>query len=195
MKRRAKLGLTLAIVFLAIALLYFFAPNYLAFVSYSQQNIDKKLKNFYELAIPNSNVEVVYKEEQHGLYKVLLKVVTPAGISYREAYVTKDGAIITEMPIFVDRAIQQITRSKNFVDCLFSKGVRIYGLSNQSQTLLQLNLLGIYASKLYVPCDGNLVQNCVAANVTQVPSIVINKSVYPGVKDINWLSQQTGCVY
>ena len=159
------------------------------------QDVDSKIKSFYELSLPGTQVEIVNKQEEHGMYKILVKVISPLGVTYREAYVSKDGYLLTENPIFVERATEQINKSKNFVECLAGKGVRIYGLSNQTQTLLQLNILGIYGRLLYVPCDGQLVNNCIAANVTQVPSVVINGKVYPGVKTIDWFMQATGCKF
>ncbi len=183
---------TLTALFLLVILSLAF-PKLGSVGMFSYQDVDSKIKNFYELALPGTQVEIVNKQEEHGMYKILVKVTSPLGTTYREAYVSKDGYLLTETPIFVETATEQINKSKSFVECLASRGVRIYGLSNQTQTLLQLNILGIYGRLLYVPCDGQLVNNCIAANVTQVPSVVINGNVYPGVKTIDWFIQATGC--
>jgi hypothetical protein len=111
----------------------------------------------------------------------------------REVYATKDGKLVTESLIFVEKSIQQIESLKNFVDCLDKESVRIYGISNHTATLLQLNVLGIYSGKLYVACDGAFVSRCVDAGVQQVPSVVVGKSVSPGVKTLDWFEQQTKC--
>jgi hypothetical protein len=91
---------------------------------------------------------------------------------------------------------------KSFVECLDSKGLKIYGVLNQTEnpqgataTLLQLNILGVYSSKLYVSCDGSFVQNCISAGVTQVPSVVFGGRVEAGVKTIEWFESVTGCKF
>jgi hypothetical protein len=162
----------------------------------SKENVEAKVKELYELANPGATIEIASIEEQSGIYKVLIKATDPlGGVNYRELYVTKDGKLLTENVILVEESIKQITRLKDFVDCLSNKGVKIYGIRNNTATLLQLNILGRYSLKLYVSCDGNLIKNCVSANVTQVPSVVIGKRVEPGVKSISWFEQATGCKF
>ena len=145
-------------------------------------------------------VEVEAVKDLGSLYKALLKATSPLGTTYIEVYLTKDGRYLTEGFIKVEESIQKISSLKNFVECLKEKGVKIYGVTNSSQspqgasaTLLQLNLLGRYSYSIFVSCDGDLVQNCVNAKVTQVPSVVYEGNVYPGVKTIEWFEQLTGC--
>ena len=158
--------------------------------------IQQRIKDFYELAIPQSSITIESIKKESGMYKVLLKVTDKSGINppnYLEVYVSKDGNLLIPSVIFIKESTEQIKKLKDFVDCLDSKGLKVYGLSNQTATLLQLNILGRYSGRLYVPCDDQQVVNCLNANVSQVPSIVYNGKAYPGVRDINFLSNLTGC--
>lgn len=161
----------------------------------SKEDVAQKVKSLYELANPGAVIEVVTTTEESGIYKIILKVSDISGTTYRESYVTKDGKLLTESVIFVKESIEQIEKMKNFVDCLDNKTIRIYGISNQTATLLQLNILGRYSTKLFVACDGDLVQRCIAANVTQVPSVVFGNYVDPGVKTIDWFEKISGCKF
>jgi hypothetical protein len=164
---------------------------------------EQKVKKFYELIFPDSKAEIISLKEESGIYKILVKITSAGTVSYQEAYVTKDGKLLStsESTILVESSIEQIEKSKNFVDCLFNKGVRIYGVLNQTEnqqgaqaTLLQLNLLGrFYSPRLYVSCDAELVQQCLDKGITIVPSVVIGKDIEPGVKTIDWFENKTGC--
>ncbi|MDI6806961.1 MAG: hypothetical protein QMD14_04090 [Candidatus Aenigmarchaeota archaeon] len=166
-----------------------------------KEKIRDEIKRFYELAIPGTTVEVVSLEEESGIYKAVVKLSAVGVIpSYREAYVTKDGEIITENVIYMKRSSEQIEKLKSFVDCLSDKGVRIFGMLNATAspqgaqaTTLQLNLLGRYSWKLYQSCDGPNLQACVDAGITEVPSVVIGRRIEAGVKTVDWFEQQTGC--
>lgn len=158
------------------------------------------VKKLYELANPGITVEVVSATEESGIYKLLLKSVGAGGTNYNEAYVTKDGKLMSQDMIFVENSTLQIEKLKNFVDCLNGKNLRIYGVLNQSiseqgamATYSQLQTLGIYSGKLYVSCDGQNLQACISAGIKDVPSIVYNGTIYGGAKDIQWLGQTTGC--
>lgn len=159
-----------------------------------------KIKALYEIANPGTMVEVVSLTEESGVYKALLKSTSAGGTTYKEAYVTKDGALLFESAIFVQNTTEQITKMKNFVDCLDGKKVRIYGVLNQTlsmagatATSLQLQALGVYSGKLYVSCDGEFLQGCVQAGIQQVPSVVYNSTIHSGAKTVDWLQQTTGC--
>lgn len=195
-----------AIVFILISLVIGAVIGFLIF-NYStlflKFDTEQKVKRFYELVFPDSRVEIVSLKEESGLYKVLAKITSAAGISYQEAYVTKDGKLLaaTDSTILVESSIEQIGKAKDFVDCLFDKGVRIYGLLNQTAnpagvqaTLLQLNILGrLYSPKLYVSCDRELVQQCLNKGITTVPSVVIGENIESGLKTIDWFVNKTGC--
>jgi hypothetical protein len=199
-------NLRLLIIAVAAVLLLVVALVALGYVSFSlslpKSEVSKKIESLYELANPGTNVEVLSLSEESGLYKALLKVVSPTGTNYAEVYVTKDGKILVQNVILVEQATEQIKKLKDFVDCLDNKKLKIYGVLNQTEnpqgattTLLQLNILGVYSSKLYVSCDGRFVQNCISAGVTQVPSVVFGERIEPGIKTIEWFESATGCKF
>ncbi len=176
-------------------------------LNYSQaifkSDVENNVKRFYELIYPDSQVEIVSLKDESGLYKVFVKITTSSGTSYQEVYVTKDGKLLTlsESTVFVESSIEQIEKSKRFVDCLFDKNVRIYGVLNQTEnpqgaqaTFLQLNLLGrLYSPKLYISCDGGFVQQCLDRGITQVPSAIVGNSIDTGIKTVDWFENKTGC--
>jgi len=184
---------------IALALLAAVVLVGLGFVSFSlglpKSEVGKKIKNLYELANPGTTVEILTLTEESGLYKAVLRASGVGGTNYAEVYVSKDGKLLTQNVILVEQSIEQIKKLKDFADCLDGKGVKIYGISNHTATLLQFNILGIYSAKLYVSCDGALVQNCISANVTQVPSVVFGGRIEPGVKTVEWFEQATGCKF
>lgn len=160
-------------------------------------DVSSNIEKLYELINPGINVEVVKIDEISGLYKVLFKATDVAGgVTYRESYITKDGKLLTETVILVEQSIEQLARIQSFVDCLVNKNLRIAGITNHTATLLQFNILGgSYATKLYLSCDGELAQQCVAANITQVPSVVYQNTVYPDVQPIQFFENLTGCKF
>jgi hypothetical protein len=188
-------------VFAAVSLLIGFLVGYLfrnfqitgLIIGTTKENVADQVKKLYALANPLASIEVVTSSEESGMYKVVLRARDVNGLTYREVYATKDGKLLTENLIFVEKYIQQIESLKNFVDCLDNESVRVYGINNQTATLLQLNVLGIYSGKLYVSCDGQLVTRCIDAGVQEVPSVAVGKDVFPGVKTLDWFEQQTKC--
>lgn len=169
----------------------------------TKATIENNVKTFYELIYPGGTADVVSLDEQSGVYHAFVKLNYGGQITYQELFVTKDGKLLTtsDSTILLQNSITQIEKQKSFIQCLQNKGVKIYGISNQtapggSSTLLQLNVLGtIYSPQLFVSCDGTQVLNCVNANISVVPSIVIGSTVTPGVQPINWFVNNTGCSY
>jgi hypothetical protein len=166
----------------------------------ARPEVESKVRSFYELVLPGVTAEVVSLTEESGLFKAVIKLTDPTGVSWREVWVSRDGQILTETVIYLERSIEQIRRMKDFVDCLFDEGVRIFGMLNATvspagaqATALQLNLLGRYSPKLYVSCDGPALQTCLDMGITQLPSVVIRQRAEPGVKTADWLAEQTGC--
>ena len=143
------------------------------------------------------DVSVVKIDETSGIYKVLFKAVDVAGgVTYRETYITQDGKLLTENVIIVGQSITQLSKVRNFVDCLASKNVRIAGIVNQTGTMLQFNVLGgSYATRLYLSCDGELAQQCVAANITHVPAVIYEGAGYSGVQSIQFFENLTACTF
>lgn len=175
-----------------IILIVLAGVGYFAYYKLSEKNVSNKIKNLYELANPGTTIEIIDIKSRSGVYKVLMRGTDITGTNYKEVYVTKDGRLLTENVIFVEESIEQIQKMKNFIDCLYDKGVRIYGLNNQTATLLQINTLGMYSPKLYVSCDNRL-QACTNIGLQQLPSVVYNNTAYPGVYTIQWFETITGC--
>ena len=166
----------------------------------SSDSAGENVKTLYALANPGAEFEILSANEESGMYKIALKVTTASGVSFKEVYVTKDGKLLSEGMVMVEKSIEDVSAAKNFVDCLYDSGVRIYGVLDQdvsaeaaSMTSMQLQLLGMYSGKLYMSCDGQFLQGCVDLGLQQVPSVVYDNTAYNGVKDIAWLEQTTGC--
>jgi len=198
MLKEKRLVLWLLVGLLIAATASFFV--YYKFFFTNIESVRSDVKRLYELANPGITAEVVSVTADGGLYKVLVKLSGVTGtVNYAEAWVSRDGSLLTQTVIRVKESVNQMQKLKNFVDCLSDKGVRIVGILNQTlsqqgaqATLLQLNILGAYSPKIYVSCDLNL-QACLAANVTQVPSVIYNNNVLPGFKSIPDLESISGC--
>ena len=160
-------------------------------------DVSAQVEKLYELVNPGVNVDIVKADQVSGMYKVLFKAVDVAGgVTYREAYISQDGKLLTENIIMVDQSITQLSKIRSFVDCLAEKNVRIAGISNQTATLLQFNVLGgSYSTKLYLSCDGELAQQCVASNITQVPTVIYQGVGYPGAQSIQFFESLTQCKF
>jgi hypothetical protein len=185
----------------AIAIVAMLAYFYLTYFSVDIEGLKTNVKNLYELSNPGSVAEVVALTETSGLYHAVIKITIGGNVNYAEAWVTKDGRLLTQSVIFVKESVNQMQKLKNFVDCLSDKGLRIYGILNQTAspqgaqaTLIQLNILGLFSPKIFVNCDLNL-QACLNAGISQVPSVVINNRIEPGVKSIPDLEKISGCKF
>jgi len=201
MKNLPRTPIIVGVVLIVGIVIGYFVSN----ISYilNQQGVEQNIKKFYELAIPGSTAEVVSLTESNGVYKSLVKVTSSSGVTYSEGYVTKDGKLLTqsESVILLEESIKQIGNSKNFIDCLYNKSVRIYGVVNQTAnpvgaqaTLLQLSILGrLYSPRLFVSCDDQFIQNCLNQKISEVPSVVIGKDIDAGIKTIDWFVNKTGC--
>lgn len=167
------------------------------FAKLLRPDVSVQIENLYEAGNPGLRVSVVKLDQVSGMYKVLFKAVDVSGATtYRETYITQDGKLLSENMIIVGESINQLTRIKNFVDCLDGKSVKIAGISNNTGTLLQFNALGgSYATKLYISCDGDLAQQCVNVGITQVPTIIYNSRGHPGPQSIPFFENLTSCKY
>ena len=196
-KKHALLILSLLVIVIIGVGAFVYKPSNLGISFFSNQDAASKAKVLYELANPGMTISVIKVEDISGMYKVYLKAIDSTGTAnYRETYITKDGQLLTENVILVNESISQITRVHDFVDCLDTKGLKILGISNQTGTILQFNLLGgSYATKLYVSCDGEFAQQCVNAGITQVPSTVYGNQGYPGVQPLTFFENLTQCKY
>ena len=196
MEVKQKLSIFIAGLILGLSVFVIF--NF-ALPIFQKSSVAENVRKLYELALPGSSVSVESISDFGNLYKILLKVSTQQGTNYLEVYASKDGKYVTESIIYVKESVQQIEKMKNFVDCLFDRGLRIYGATQtnntaiNSATLLQLNILGRYSPKLYVSCDGDNLQACVQIGLQALPSVVYNNTAYPGVYSAEYLANLTGC--
>ncbi|MEM5829076.1 MAG: hypothetical protein QXJ20_03060 [Candidatus Aenigmatarchaeota archaeon] len=190
-----KVLLVITIAIIAIVSIFFAIPKtgLLTFSFASKQEIESKVKEIFELSNPGTKIEIASFSEEGELYKILIKATGSLGTNYMEIYITKDGKYLIQNPISIEASIENIKRLNKLVDCLYEKGVRIYGLSNDTGTLLQFNVLGRSSTKLFVLCDGDMLQQCINAGIEEVPSIVINGVIYKGAKTADWLAEQAGC--
>jgi len=158
-------------------------------------DVSSNVESLYELVNPGVDISVVKVDQVSGMYKVLFKAVDIAGgTTFREAYISQDGKLLTENMILVEQSITQLNRIRSFIDCLENKSVKIAGIANNTPTLLQFNTLGgSYASKLYLSCDGDLIQQCVDIGITQVPTVIYDGVGYPGVQSIQFFENLTAC--
>jgi hypothetical protein len=180
------------IVAIAALALFFVLPQTGLLTAYSQEDVLSKVKTVFELSNPGTIINIENVKEESGLYKILLKARTQTGDTYNEIYVTKDGKFLIQNPISIQDAINNIKKLNSLVDCLDAKGVRIYGLTNDTGTLMQYNVLGRNSLKLFIFCD-NILEQCINAGITEVPSIVINSTIYKGARTPEWLAQTAGC--
>jgi len=192
-----KPSLIMFVVGLMVGLVIFGVYNFVL-SSLQKSSVAENVRKLYELAL-GSPVSVESVNDFGNLYKILLKVSTQQGPNYLEVYTTKDGRYVTESIIYVKESTKQIEKMKNFVDCLFDRGLRVYGATQtnntaiNSATLLQLNILGRYSPKIYVSCDGDNLQACIQIGLQALPSIVYNNTAYPGVYSAEYLANLTGC--
>jgi hypothetical protein len=194
-KRRIPLILTLILGLALGSSLIFFTGFRLGKIS--PQEAGERVKELYELATGTS-VEIVGVLEESGMYKVILRTTDFLGrTAMLEVYVSQDGKLLSEAVLKAQEFKSTLENQRNFVDCLALKGVRIYGISNGTATLLQLRTLGgrWFVGKIYLDCTGEGLQACIDAGVEVLPSIVYEGKVYQGVKTIDWFEEKTGCKF
>lgn len=155
--------------------------------------VSDKVRSFYEIAFPGVIASIESIKDDGGLYKVLLKLNDGQNTEFVESYVTKDGSLITDQAINLDDSISQLERSRDFVNCLFDSGVRIFGVSNHTASLLQLNILGLYSPRLFVSCEGENAAACVQAGISEVPTSLVGNFTQVGVQTAEWFAENTGC--
>lgn len=183
-----------AVVVLFVIAVVLFYNSYIATGMASGSDTAKKsVEDIYKL-LTDGNAEVLtIKEEAPGLFKVIVKTgSTGTSVNAQEIYVTADGSLITTNIVKVDDYKNNLEADKKFVQCLFDNGVRVFGMSNESSSVLQTQILGAFGSRIFVDCAGNL-QACQQLGVQQFPTTVHNNSGYPGVQPVQTFTQLTGC--
>lgn len=190
------------ILFLVVGLLvgigigFLFFSGVLSFQA-NQKAITNKVLETYELANPNTNLEVMNVKERGGLYEVILSTGQQ---THQTVYVTKDGKFLSEVLLNLSQFKETMQSRKEFFNCLKDKDVKIYGAlqTNNTQiqraTRLQIQLLGgaNYLGDIYQDCSNNL-QACVQQGVKTLPSVKYGGKFYGGVKQYQWFQNVTDC--
>lgn len=167
------------------------------FYSIASSDVAKEVERFYSLSLPGTTVSVESIKRDGDFFKVLVKVFDGTNTRYVEAWVSRDGKILSEAVIYLKDSIESLQKYKNFVECLNSKNVKILGILNSSLdplaaqlTLQQLGLLGRYSYQLFVSCE---VYDCKSLGIQALPAIIYNNQVFYGLRDISWFANLTGC--
>jgi hypothetical protein len=189
-KSRERLYLGLIIV-LAVALISLTGMQGML-IGGNQQAAEQNVLGLYSV-LTGSNPEIASIKEESGMYKALVKIPSSTGDpSYQEIYVTRDGRLLTDRLVSIEEYKDSLLRSKNFTQCLYDRGVTIVGLSSNNYTVMQVQLLGDFGSRLFFDCSSNM-EVCQQLNISVVPSIIYNNTVYEGLKTVGWFEETTGC--
>ena len=172
---------------IVVVLFYnFYAPS-------GTGNAVKSVEDVFSLLTDGKAEILAAKEEAFGLVKVTVKTgTTGSNINAQEVYVTLDGSMITTSVVKVDDYKRSLEADKAFAQCLFDSGIRVFGLLNESASVLQTQILGTFGSRVFVDCSGN-VEACLQLGVGQFPTTIYNGSGYPGIRPLQAFTQLTGC--
>lgn len=178
---------------LLIGLSVFLLYNFGLESGVSKDKVGKRVKEVYSLSNPNQNVEISSVTEENGLYKVIIKSNT----QLQEVYVTQNGKFLIRKPTKLEGLRERLSKTQDFTNCLKNKNVRLYGISNQTATQAQIQILGgvNFASQIYQSCAGQNAQGCVQNGVKKVPSIKYKDQVLEGVNRVSKIANITGCEF
>jgi len=158
----------------------------------TQEAAVSKVKAVYETLTENS-VEIISVKEESGMYRIRMATTLQNGQQgITEVLASKDGLLLTDRVINTTGYTEQLAREKAFAECLLGK-VAIVGLSNDANTITQLQTIGNYAYKVYVDCSGANLAVCQQANITQVPTIVAADQRFPGPQPLSFFTQNFNC--
>lgn len=179
------------IVVLLLVIAYLVMQNNVA--SPTSNAAVENVKNIYEL-LTEQPVTVISVKDESGLYRVMMQVTQRDGTSnIQEAFVTKDGLLVTDRIINATGYTAQLGKERTFVECLASNGLGVAGVSTDANTVAQMQQLGNFGYKIYVECSGANLQVCQNAGITEVPVVIHNNTLYPGVRPVSFLQGLTGC--
>jgi hypothetical protein len=193
-KERSTTGYKVAVVVLFIIAAVLAYNSFVATgMSTGSGNAVKSVEDIFKI-LTDGNAEVLsVKEEAAGLFKVVVKTgATGGSVNAQEIYVTGDGSLITVAVLKTEDYKKRLEQDKNFTQCLFDKGARVFGLSNETASVTQVQLLGAFGSRIFVDCAGN-VAACQQLGVAQFPTTAYNNSGYPGIQPVQVYTQLTGC--
>ena len=159
----------------------------------NQQNVSDSIKAIYQLRF-ESPAEVLKVEQTNGLYRVVVRFTDQTGAQQtNDVYVTKDGKLLTTSLLLTDNYRLFLSAEKGLIECMQTKGLRIFGKTTDTATVQQMQALGDYSYKLFVPCDGNNEATCNGLGITRYPTAVYNNTGYSNIYTAQFFSQLTGC--
>ena len=182
------------IAVLVLIVIYLFAQSNQNLQDISgQQNAANTAKDIYDLQY-ETNSEILSTVEMNGVYKVVVRFKDFKGDDVtQDVFITKDGKLLTDRFIVADNYRSALQSQKDFVECLLSRNLRVLGQSNDTATLQQINVLGTYAYKLFVSCNGDSEQGCRELGIERYPTTVYNSTGYANIYAPEFFSQLTGC--
>ncbi|MFB6216296.1 MAG: recombinase family protein [Candidatus Aenigmatarchaeota archaeon] len=136
-------------------------------------------------------------EDIGGLYRV---VISTGPGTHETVYATRNGEFIAPAVYKIDRLNRAIETRREFLECLETKGVKIYGALNVNSSdivnasRLQLRILGgmDYMENIYMDCSRRM-ETCIDRGIGRLPSVKYKGKVYPGVKRYGWFRNVTNC--
>lgn len=182
------------IVVLVLAIGYLLVQsNQMSGEAASQQTVSDVVKNIYELRF-ESSAEILKVDQVNGLYKVVVRFTDQTGQPQtQDVYLTKDGKLLTTSLLLTDNYRLFLSAEKQLAECMVNSGLRIFGKTDDTATLQQLQALGDYSYKLFVPCDGTNEATCNGLGITRYPTAVYNNTGYSNIYTAQFFSQLTGC--
>jgi len=158
-----------------------------------ETKVTANIKEIYKI-LTDRDVEVLSAKYENGIYKLVIRIIDATGNSnVQDLFATKDGQYMTDKLIDMQAYRLGLVKEKDFIDCLFNRGVRIVGISNNTASVLQVQALGSFGYRLYFDCAGENLQICQNIGVKSVPSVIYNNTIYEGLKEPAWFAALTNC--
>lgn len=159
----------------------------------TQQSVSDVVKSIYELRF-ESTAEILKVEQTNGLYKVVVRFTDQTGKQQtQDVYLTRDGKLLTTSLLLTDNYKLFLSAEKGLIECMQQKGLRIFGKTTDTATVQQMQALGDYSYKLFVPCDGTNEATCNGLGITRYPTAVYNNTGYSNIYTAQFFAQLTGC--
>lgn len=171
----------------------------------SQQAQPAEIQNVKEIykTLTETEPEILSVKDESGLYKVAVRITDATGRSaVQDVFLTKDGVLFTDQPLVkVSDYINVLNRQKNFSSCLASKNLVLLGQGDNLPTFQRL--LGLFVARNYLDCTANQqnLQQCqqlgqqTGIEGLPAPAIMYNNTIYPGFRDVTFVSSLTGCTF
>ncbi len=160
---------------------------------FNKQHVADAVRTLYELQY-ESPAEILKTDDVYGIYRMTVRFTDYTGQQQtQDVFVTKDGQLITDRFLITESYTAYLDNQKKFVECMLNKNLRVLGQRNDTGTLQQINVLGPYAYKVFVSCDGANEQTCASLGITRYPATVYNNTLYDNIYNIDFYTQLTGC--